>query len=242
MLKLLKYELIGSYRQYLLTFAVYLLLCCATPFLPTVINQFLSGLLMVALFGIVISIFVNIVQHFSRSMFSRPGYLTLTLPVSSKELVFSKMIGAMIWTFVAFFILGLGLMILMMLIADFSFGDIFNFINQLCYGISLYPGEVLQSLLAALTSTLAMIASFYFTITFVHTKYVTKNRVLIGVGGYILGLLALGFIMDSSLFYGFIGSLNGTSLYIFNIFINVVFIVGFFVGTTYLIDKKLQIE
>ena len=87
-----------------------------------------------------------------------------------------------------------------------------------------------------------MIDSFYFAITFVHTKYVTKNRVLIGVGGYILGLLALGFIMDSSLFYGFIGSLNGTSLYIFNIFINVVFIVGFFVGTTYLIDKKLQIE
>ncbi|WP_041139998.1 hypothetical protein [Beduini massiliensis] len=242
MLKLLKYELIGSYRQYLLTFVIYLLLCCATPFLPAVINQFLSGLLMVALFGIVISIFVNIVQHFSRSMFSRPGYLTLTLPVSSKELVFSKMIGALIWTFAAFFILGLGLMILMMLIADFSFGDIFTAINQFCYYISLYPGAVVRSLIAALTSTLAMIASFYFTITFVHTKYVTKNRVLIGVGGYILGLLALGFIMDSSLFYGLINSLNGTSLYIFNIFINAVFLVVFFVGTTYLIDNKLQIE
>ena len=133
-------------------------------------------------------------------------------------------------------------MILMMLIADFSFGDIFNFINQLCYNISLYPGEVLQSLLAAFTSTLAMIASFYFTITCVHTKYVTKNRVLIGVGGYILGLLALGFIADSSMFYGLVSSMNSSSLYIFNIFINVVFIVGFFVGTTYLIDKKLQIE
>ena len=197
---------------------------------------------MVALFGIVISIFVNIVQHFSRSMFSRPGYLTLTLPVSSKELVFSKMIGAMIWTFAAFFILGLGFMILMMLVADFSFNDIFNFINQLCYSISLYPGAVLQTMLASLTSILVMIASFYFTITVVHTKYVTKNRVLIGVGGYILGLLAIGFIVDSSLVYGFMSSLNETSLYIFNIFVNVVFIVGFFVGTTYLIDNKLQIE
>lgn len=242
MLKLLKYELIGSYRQYLLTFVIYLLLCCATPFLPSVINQFLSGLLMVALFGIVISIFVNIVQHFSRSMFSRPGYLTLTLPVSSKELVFSKMIGAMIWTFAAFLILGLGFMILMMLVADFTFSDIFNFINQLCYYISLYPGAVLQSVLISLTSILALIASFYFTITVVHTKYVTKNRVLIGVGGYILGLLALGFITDSSLFYGFMNSLNSTSLYIFNVFINVLFVAVFFVGTTYLIDKKLQIE
>lgn len=242
MLKLLKYELIGSYRQYLLTFVIYLLLCCATPFLPSVINQFLSGLLMVALFGITISIFVNIVTHFSRSMFSRPGYLTLTLPVSSKELVLSKMIGAMIWTFVAFIILGIGLFILMMLVSGIGIGDIFNLLNQLCYEISQQPGLFIQNIIAAIASVLAMIASFYFTITFVHTKYVTKSRTLIGVSGYIIGGMILGFIFNSSLVGNFINSLGMTELYIFNIFINVVGIVGFFMGTTYLIDHKLQIE
>ncbi len=34
MLKLLKYEIIQSYRQYLLTFAIFLIMCTLTPWMP----------------------------------------------------------------------------------------------------------------------------------------------------------------------------------------------------------------
>ncbi|WRK51922.1 hypothetical protein SD457_15490 [Coprobacillaceae bacterium CR2/5/TPMF4] len=49
MLKLLKYEIIESYRQYLLTFVVFLMLCAITPLVPVFISNILSILVAIAL-------------------------------------------------------------------------------------------------------------------------------------------------------------------------------------------------
>ena len=48
MLKLLKYEIIESYRQYLLTFVVFLMLCAITPLVPVFISNILSILVAIA--------------------------------------------------------------------------------------------------------------------------------------------------------------------------------------------------
>ena len=44
MLKLLKYEMIQSYRQYFLTLGIFLILCVLAPLLPDFISQVLSSL------------------------------------------------------------------------------------------------------------------------------------------------------------------------------------------------------
>ena len=84
MLKLLKYEMIQSYRQYFLTLGIFLILCVLAPLLPDFISQVLSSLMIFAMLGISIAVLVNVITNFNRSMYKRPGYLTLTLPVSTE--------------------------------------------------------------------------------------------------------------------------------------------------------------
>ena len=101
MLKLLKYEIIESYRQYLLTFVVFLMLCAITPLVPVFISNILSILVAIAFTGIFIAIFLNVIISFNRSMYKRPGYLTLTLPVRTENLIGAKLIGSLIWVVIS---------------------------------------------------------------------------------------------------------------------------------------------
>ena len=75
MLKLLKYEMIQSYRQYFLTLGIFLILCVLAPLLPDFISQVLSSLMIFAMLGISIAVLVNVITNFNRSMYKRPGYL-----------------------------------------------------------------------------------------------------------------------------------------------------------------------
>lgn len=112
MLKLLKYEIVQSYRQYLLTFAIFLILCIMTPWLPDFISGILASLLVFAFIGISIAINVNVILNFNRSMYKRPGYLTLTLPVSTNKLLAVKYLGSLIWVFIGYLVLAIGVVIL----------------------------------------------------------------------------------------------------------------------------------
>ena len=69
MLKLLKYEMIQSYRQYFLTLGIFLILCVLAPLLPDFISQVLSSLMIFAMLGISIAVLVNVITNFNRSMF-----------------------------------------------------------------------------------------------------------------------------------------------------------------------------
>ena len=109
MLKLLKYEIIESYRQYLLTFVVFLMLCAITPLVPVFISNILSILVAIAFTGIFIAIFLNVIISFNRSMYKRPGYLTLTLPVRTENLIGAKLIGSLIWVVISTLVLLIGI-------------------------------------------------------------------------------------------------------------------------------------
>ena len=124
MLKLLKYEIIQSYRQYLLTFAIFLIMCILIPWMPDFISGILLTLLIIAFMGISIAVNVNVILNFNRSMYKRPGYLTLTLPVSTNKLIAAKYLGSLIWVFVSYLVLLLGFMILIFLVGDISFTEL----------------------------------------------------------------------------------------------------------------------
>lgn len=242
MLKLLKYELVGSYRQYLTSFSVYILLCLATPFLPDKISGFFMGLVMVAVAGITMSIFINVIIQYTKSMFGRPGYLTLTLPVSSKQLVASKLIGATIWSTLASVILFIGVGILLFLSANISISDIFMMVEEMFKLVIKFPLEIFQSLLFALMSLLAMIASFYLTITFVHTKYITKHRIFIGIALYVGVSILLGFILDSTMILNILYNIPYNFIIWMDILLSTIAFGVCYMGTVYLLDHKIQVE
>lgn len=242
MLKLLKYEIIQSYRQYLITFAIFFILCALTPWMPDFISGILMTLLIIAFMGISIAINVNVILNFNRSMYKRPGYLTLTLPVSTNKLVTAKYLGSLIWVFVGYLVLLVGIMILIFLVGDISFKEMLEGGNIIVKIMSENIGDFVLHLIDFLTGISAMILSFFFTITLTKTKYIPKYKTVLGIAVYLLGVVIIANILAFSPVSNFISSLTYEQSVIFEIIT-----VGIFAGilyflTVYLIDHKIEVE
>lgn len=244
MLKLLKYELIGSYRQYFITFVLYLVLCFMTAFLPNGIAQFTSGLLVVAVFGISISIFVNIVLYFNKSMYKRSGYLTLTLPVSTHQLILSKLFGAIIWIILASLILFIGIsgMILLSSQLSISLNDWFSIIQHIFKDLATHFTAFIELILHFLLSLSSAILSLYFTVTFVHTKFVRKYKTVVGIAGYVFVFWLLSFITANFIDQSFLWSLTANQAFWINCIFEGILVLLFYFGTVYLIDHFIEVE
>ena len=242
MLKLLKYELIGSYRQYLLTFLIFLMGCIVLPFVSTGLGQMLSGFFIIAIFGIAISILVNIILAYHNSMFKKPGYLTLTLPVTSSQVVISKVIGALIWSTIASIILFIGMGILMFIMTEASISDFISGIGPFFNQLMPYLGSILGQLAIMIIELIATILSFYFTITFINTRFVPKYKALVGVAGYFIVAMLGGYLISMPFVTDFMISLSETGATITILLANIVMILGFFLGTKYLIDTQIEVE
>lgn len=242
MLKLLKYEIIQSYRQYLITFAIFLILCTLTPWMPDFISGILMTLIVIAFMGISIAINVNVILNFNRSMYKRPGYLTLTLPVSTNKLVIAKYLGSLIWVFVGYMVLLVGIMILIFLVGDISFGQLLEGGNIIVKIMSENIGDFVLHLVDFLTGISAMILSFFFTITLTKTKYIPKYKTVLGIAVYLLGLVVIANILAFSPVSNFISSLTYEQSVIFEIItVGILALILYFL-TVYLIDHKIEVE
>ena len=234
MLKLLKYEIIESYRQYLLTFAIFLILCAITPIMPIFIGNILSILVVVAVIGISIAIFLNIIISFNRSMYKRPGYLTLTLPVTTNQLIGAKLIGSLVWVIVSSLVLVLGIVLLIMMIGEIPLTSLFDGLYETVRIVLGNFSGFIRDLVDALLATITMILSFYFVITLTKTKYIPKYKTLFGIVIYVIGLILFGNILAqlSIDIYDTISS----------ILVSMVLSVLFYLGTVYLIDHHIEVE
>lgn len=242
MLKLLKYEMIQSYRQYLLTFGVFFILCIIAPFLPDFISGVLSSLMIVAFMGISLAILVNIIMNFNRSMYKRPGYLTLTLPVSTEKLVGAKLLGSLLWVFISSIMLTIGLIILVFLVGQVPLGDIFTVMGELLNELGNNFGFLVINLLDAIVMTSAMILSFYATVTLTKTKYIPKYKTAIGIIIYVIVLIVGINLLLWGPIDAFITNLDINGATWFSIVLNAVLVVGFYFLTIYLIDHKIEVE
>lgn len=242
MLKLLKYEVIQSYRQYLLTFGVFFILCIVSPFLPNFISGVLSSLIIFAFMGISIAILVNVIVNFNRSMYKRPGYLTLTLPVSTEKLVGAKFLGSLIWVFVSSIVLTIGVVVLVILVGEIPIDVIFNALGELVGAVFENFGVVIVNLLDSLTMVSSMILSFYATITLTKTKYIPKYKTVVGMILYVVVLILGVNILLWNPIAEFIAGLDTISSSVFSIVINLILSVSFYLLTVYLIDHKIEVE
>ncbi|WP_270527160.1 hypothetical protein [Longibaculum muris] len=251
MLKLMKYEFIHSYRTFLMSFAAFLIGCIIMPY---VMDGFLSKLpfisvifglgFAVLLMGITIALFVSIFMNFNRSVFERPGYLTLTLPVSTTELIVAKVLTAVIWLIIAGIVLIAGF-ILMMIVTSFKMEALTvsslmsavteiagSFMNYMVH----YPLDFLGNVVFVLGNLFITVGSIYFALTLAHSKWVRKHQMVFAIIGYlvlnlIIGWIALtvfgDYISSHTMFYGFYYIVFGLLLS------------GL---TVYLIDHHIEIE
>ena len=147
--KLLKYEFKATGRTY---GGLYLAILAAAALLgisfripALLVHTAPIAVLMIVYMALVVAVVVmtilTIIQRFTRNLLGREGYLMHTLPVSSVQLILSKLLSSMVWVLCSILVVALSFVVFSL------FGSISSSaLSDLFHGISSY-GPELTSLL-----------------------------------------------------------------------------------------------
>lgn len=256
MLKLMKYEFIHSMRSFLISFCVFWGACLLLPlFTEEIIPDIPLLSFMVAfgftvlVMGISLALIISIFTHYYHSMFKRPAYLTLTLPVSSLQLISSKLIVSFIWLILGGIALFFGIFLMGIMISllthEVSIVEMIVNISNVLSGLwKIISQDILgfmNTCLMMILEVYAMIITIYFSLTVVHTKICRHHRVVLGIVIWIfLGI----FINWARVFVvGYNVSANDlTGIMIgYNLF-NLIYSFVLTFVTVYILDHYIEIE
>ncbi|MFV0479355.1 MAG: hypothetical protein ACK5LZ_02130 [Anaerorhabdus sp.] len=277
MLKLIKHEILGAYRSLGKIYLVGIILSIvgaiaigdynarATEDLQTMI--FL--LTMLGVLGIFVAIYVWIITNFYRSMYKKPGYLTLTLPYDAKTILGSKLIVCFIIGVITGIFATICIMIFLfpllryLIISLNEMGmngtELFMLIVE---GISFSSTFAIQMLNGFVTSVLSFMFPFAL-MTFVQTQLTKKMRFLWGLA-FVVATTWLSGIIYRYIIWPMVSSLSGikmtevlrdiaTTEVVNNIagvnlylgveaLVGVIYIAILFFGTVYFINHKIELD
>lgn len=111
--------------------------------------------------GSLLSTLLIIINRFSKNIFGREGYLTLTLPVTSHQIILSKLVASFICSLFNLIILIFGIAILIMPMVDFK--DVVETLSKVIKAEYILDNAFILSYL--LVSSLASILLLYFAIS-----------------------------------------------------------------------------
>lgn len=205
--KLLKYEIKAAGKWYLLLYAITIIL---SPLLGIGVSNWLRtslesttsiftlsdsiySLAIIVLVALVVSLGIAtlflVINRFYKNIYGREGYLTLTLPVNSHQIILSKLVAALIWmlastatVFSAFYLF----------IAPIT--DLPNLLVMLPNALTEISKYVSLPLLALtiLTSQLAGILLIYLSISI--GQLFQNRRGLMGCVAYVIIYIFISFI------------------------------------------------
>lgn len=277
LIKSIKHDLLATYRDFVALYLVLIVMAITAPLVLASRMEWLTVLIIISLtfvsIGIMVVTFISIVRLYTRRLYSSEGYLTLTLPVSTTETLISKVITGLIWsvvTLVIFIVAFLLFSLTFYLVFNNSQWEdvlaVFSIVNEIWQ--SGYVWEIGKTLLLQaplmLTSTLYSLTLLLFIVTLVHTSFIKKHRLPLGVLiYYILGnLISMLMMLFTSSFFtegsamqdlalnlgGAYFMFNGTSFVIdwayygtqMALYLLIIGALGF--GAWWLVEKKLEVE
>ena len=261
MLKLLKYEMIHSWRSFGIIYIIFLAACVLAPFLwdggrmefsnnaAMMAGTIAMMVIVLMTFAIILSTMVNIVLNYRNSMFRHPGYLTLTLPVSTHQLILSKVLADIIWLFVAGLVLAAGyslMELIMGIIQGVQFPSLEDWIRLFSlFRIDFHDVVLLaESLVLMLVMLAHNILFLYFVITAVQTRYTPKHRTAISIALFFGILIVGGMVGDGirSLLAPLNIQLNANGVLLCAIGIQLLLCALYYAGTWFVLEKKLEVE
>lgn len=196
--------------------------------------------------ALLISTFFLIVTRFKNNIYGRQGYLTMTLPVTSHQLILSKFLAALIWYLLAILMLVVSVAIIVTIAIlpkwgeipwEILFNSIFNFTGW---------GAIGQLSLISFISIITSILLAYFSISL--GQLFNDRRVLLAVVFYI-GINFLVSMLTTMFFSPF--STTSTLLLVtesgfeFNpimIMLHAGLAVIYYFGTHYIMTKRLNLQ
>ena len=265
--KLLKYELKATSRVFIPLYIAILVVSIVNGLSLNLEILNIQGLATIVLMCLFISLFVITIvvtiQRFNKNLLKDEGYLMFTLPVSSKHLVLSKYLTSLIWTFLSFVVAFLSFTIIFM-IPTYKYFDFSYFINEfnLLFSNMLnlnILGQFLKIILLMIISYTIFIFNVYLALSVGQLPIFNRCRNVSSFIGFLVINLLISyaqnivslFVNDASVNIEAIDNIN----YAINsvtsivskglniaIVINLIIILVLFFATTYILDKKLNLE
>ena len=265
--KLLKYELKATSRVFIPLYIAILVVSIVNGLSLNLEILNIQGLATIVLMCLFISLFVITIvvtiQRFNKNLLKDEGYLMFTLPVSSKHLVLSKYLTSLIWTFLSFIVALLSFTIIF-IIPTYKYFDYSYFINEfnLLFSNMLnlnILGQFLKIILLMIISYTIFIFNVYLALSVGQLPIFNRFRNVSSFIGFLVINLLISyaqnivslFVNDASVNIEAIDNIN----YAINsvtsivskglniaIVINIIIILVLFVATTYILDKKLNLE
>ncbi len=168
----------------------------------------LGGIIVcLAMFFACIVILIAVALMFSKTTFGRAGYLTLTLPVKTSSLIWSKTISGLVWTYITYLLFFGSFFLWIFQVGECMGGDLKDLADQL---FMLLLGQSTQTIISLAVYYLVWVAvamflvvqCMYFGITCAHISRFSKLGpiatvlVFFGTFGVIVGLtLVVGKIL-----------------------------------------------
>lgn len=272
--KLLKYELKATARWFLPMYAgvfalalINRLLLFFQPYLNhnMLLSRFYELINGLTILGYILVIFATfaltffiMLQRFYKNLLGDEGYLMFTLPVSSSQLVISKLITSCLWT-IATIVVTLS-SVFILLVNE----DLFTILNWLFKEITrvIMTYEGMQATLICIELIVLMLFSLIQGILMMYTALAlggtrSGHKILYSFGFYMLINFALQVITSIVIFVGgmildndFIAAISSNIppyviihfLMLSSIIIAIIFSVVEFIVTNYVLSKKLNLE
>ena len=265
--KLLKYELKATSRVFVPLYIAILVVSIVNGLSLNLEIFNIQGLATIILMCLFISLFVITIvvtiQRFNKNLLKDEGYLMFTLPVSSKHLVLSKYLTSLIWTFLSFVVAFLSFTIIFM-IPTYKYLDFSYFINEfnLLFSNMLnlnILGQFLKIILLMIISYTIFIFNVYLALSVGQLPIFNRFRNVSSFIGFLVINLLISyaqnivslFVNDASVNIEAIDNINYAISSVTSIVskglniaivINLIIILVLFFATTYILDKKLNLE
>ncbi|WP_424555682.1 ABC transporter (permease) [Streptococcus agalactiae] len=200
-------------------------------------------LLAMVISGSLLSTLAIIIKRFYSNIFGRQGYLTLTLPVTTNQIICSKLLASLLWSIFNIFIVIIGIILVILPLVGIgrfvvAFPEIYKIISS-----SNAPLFIAYFFLSYVAGTLLIYLSIAVGQLF------TNKRVLMGIVSYFVISLLITFltlIIDSifhiDLFNSHANAAFSQPVLLYNILVSIVEITIFYMLTHSIIKYKLNIQ
>ncbi|WP_455537778.1 ABC transporter permease [Terrisporobacter sp.] len=218
----------------------------------------IQTILMIVLFALFVALFVLtiilIIQRFKKNLLEDEGYLMFTLPVSSKSLILSKYLVSLIFVILSTLVAILSFMLMAMFFQDIQFTKLIHMIASEM-PIIFTSGGFWKLILILIFELIIMYSIFvltiYLSLSVGQFPQFNKYRTVAGVIAFFIINIVISNIQSfinnkipvniATMVDGTIGfDLTGYSIAL--IVVDILIVVLLFLGTNWILNKKLNLE
>lgn len=238
--KLIKHELISTLRIALIPAVVMILLAILSRIMVETTNEWLAFvIIMFYVFAMLATLIIGYlfgVYSFYQSLFTGTGYLTLSLPVTPDQLIWSKLLSAIIVMFSSIIICILSACIFLIGASPDVYAileRIFSIIGEeLNYIVNIEPLLVTEFIIHTIVSIPMMFLVFY-AIMSIGQLFTTKNRKGMAIALYI-GLIFVWNMLSTTVFRAINNMMIEVSIHLY-MWVQIVFTIAVDVGCYFLV-------